>query len=389
MSEDEVEWLKLPNDLQHRFYELAEKESNSIKEKISELRKEIEELKVLLRGKVFELKRSKRKYVVAAVDGSRSPTLSERLGVRYGVFSVGTVYLDGNNRREEFGAGVFKRRQALSQDESKYMFDISSLYYERQFAEKAIDNSDLVLIDGSFYGFVYTALKMKQQGYYGEYHDQVVRKTFELTNRLIESKNVIGVIKRSHTRAIGGYLASKNRKSILTSIIDKLILAIVMPRMSYFRYDDMLGKESVSLYSYISTLIAKGKTFSEALVEDALTKIYRPFNELNLDAGYFKKLKRMQIKAHESLPPCEIEYPQTIDVNYLLDVLGQENFFNEATNLPIALDLVDSLIGLSPKFAYEFANEIEGRIIQLLEKDNDEREVARIFFSLLNPQKPY
>jgi len=186
MSEDEVEWLKLPNDLQHRFYELAEKESNSVKEKISELRKEIEELKVLLRGKVFELKRSKRKYVVAAVDGSRSPTLSERLGVRYGVFSVGTVYLDGNNRREEFGAGVFKRRQALSQDESKYMFDISSLYYERQFAEKAIDNSDLVLIDGSFYGFVYTALKMKQQGYYGEYHDQVVRNTFELTNRLIE-----------------------------------------------------------------------------------------------------------------------------------------------------------------------------------------------------------
>jgi len=43
---------------------------------------------------------------VAAVDGSRSPRMSERLGVRYGVFSVGAVVLMGSKRVKGSGCSA-------------------------------------------------------------------------------------------------------------------------------------------------------------------------------------------------------------------------------------------------------------------------------------------
>jgi hypothetical protein len=69
--------------------------------------------------------------------------------------------------------------------------------------------------------------------------------------------------------------------------------------------------------------------------------------------------------------------------------LGQENLFNESTNLPIALDLVDSMVGLSAKFTDEFVSEVEGRVLETIAKNRENHQAVKMFFTLLNPQKPY
>jgi hypothetical protein len=61
---------------------------------------------------------------------------------------------------------------------------------------------------------------------------------------------------------------------------------------------------------------------------------------------------------------------------------GQPNFFNEATNLTIALDLVDSMVNLPAKFTDEFVAEVEGRVLELVDKN-------KVFLTLLNPQKQF
>jgi hypothetical protein len=61
---------------------------------------------------------------------------------------------------------------------------------------------------------------------------------------------------------------------------------------------------------------------------------------------------------------------------------GQPNFFNEATNLTIALDLVDSMVNLPAQFTDEFVAEVEGRVLELVDKN-------KVFLTLLNPQKQF
>ena len=108
----EIEWLKLPPDLQHRFFELAEEESKRLSRTIEELERHLEGLQQMLEEHFEPLPEGGPLVRVAAVDSSRSPRLSERLGVRYGVFAAGITYLRGGEREEAFRAGVFKRRQA-------------------------------------------------------------------------------------------------------------------------------------------------------------------------------------------------------------------------------------------------------------------------------------
>ncbi|MGC8614197.1 MAG: hypothetical protein ACP5L2_08225, partial [Conexivisphaera sp.] len=69
-------------------------------------------------------------------------------------------------------------------------------------------------------------------------------------------------------------------------------------------------------------------------------------------------------------------------------IMGGEGFFNEATNLPMALDLVDSEVELPVKFTEEFVEEVEGRALERILRAGEGVDVLRIFFSLMNPQKP-
>jgi len=389
MSEELIEWLKLPQDLQHRFFELAEQEAKNLVKTITELKIQLESLKELIQSHIHNLNETEITQIVAAVDSSRSPRLSERLGVRYGVIAAGVIYLKGIEKRDEtFRAGVYKRKQALSQDKSKYYFDILSTYIERKMALEALDKCDLLIIDGSFYGFVYSVQRMKSAGFYGYEEESIVKDILETTEKLRTSGKVIGVIKRSHTRALGGYLAfMEKRNNPFTTIIDKLILSILMPEKTLFNYHDLIKNDPVQLYTQMALLASRGSL--ENLREEAEKRVYAPFEAIGLKRNVINDLRRVQVRVYKSMPPCEIEFPSSISIEKLSRMLGQKDMFNEATNLPIALDLIDSMITLPAKFTEEFVSEIEGRVLETVTQFKEHQEIIKMFFTLLNPQKLY
>jgi len=389
MSEEPLEWVTLPLDLQHRFFELAEREANNTLKAIQDLSVKLKELKNLITPHIKKLEASSKIVTTAAVDGSRSPRLSERLGVRYGVFATGIVYLEGVKKKDEkFEVGSFKRKQALSQDKSRYFFDLLSTYAERKLALEALDKCDLLILDGSFYSFLYPVLRMKKVGLYGEEEERLTKETFEITEKLRRSEKTIGVIKRSHTRVIGGYMSLKDRENSLVTIIDKLILSTFMPERTIFYYEDLIGDVPVQVYTQLAQFAITKNWPEENPLKEAENKVFAPFEALKLQRDGVKEMRRLQVKAYDHLPPCEVEYPSSVSIKKIHEWLGQKDFFNEATNLPIALDLVDNLVGIPSKFIDEFVSEVEGRILDAISLKKEEYEIVRLYFTLLNPQKP-
>ncbi len=392
-ADDEVEWLKLPHDLQYKFFEEAEKEAGRIVNVVERLQRTVLELKRKIVPLVEDLSEHDRVFRVAAIDGSRSPRLSERLGVRYGVFSVGVVILEGMKRiYEGYEAGQFKRKQAFSQEVSKYFFNLLSIYAERKAAVEVLNRLEdgFLMIDGSFYGFIYSALRMRKQGFFGEREGTLFEETCQLTNRLVESERVMGVIKRSHTRAIGGWLALRNKDLVgridsPVTIIDKLLLSMIMPSNTILRYERITGDDPVYVYTQLAYMAHRG-IWPETPLEVARERVYEPYRVLGMDESLVKKLRRLQVRKFPEAPTCEVEYPSSIPIDRLKLWLGQKNFFNKTTGLPFTIDMVDSLISLSPEFTEEYVSEIEARALSKA-YGIISPEVLRWFFNLLNPQK--
>ena len=386
-AEELPEWVKLPLDLQHEFFKLAEEEAKRLIEVIRKIDENLRSLKSELAQHIRELPKQTRKSIIAAVDSSRSPRFSERLGVRYGVFATGTVYLKGTEKRKEkIEPGIFKRKQALSRDESRYFFSLLTTYCERKMALEALKECDILFIDGSFYGFMYPALDMKKLGLLElEDKKKIFKRTFEFTEELRKSGKVLGVIKRSHTRALGGYRVLEHGDDTLVNVIDKHILSLIMPERSYFEYKSLLGDSPPIIYTGIARLASKEKKV-ENLMERAKDRAYKPFEELEVPKDGFISMRRAQVRFYGDLPPCELEYPSTINLE---NILSERELFNEATNLPLALDLVDSLVNISSKFIEEFVSEIEGRVLEAIIEDGGNLDSIKAFFAFLNPQKPF
>ncbi|MEM2989959.1 MAG: DNA double-strand break repair nuclease NurA [Halobacteria archaeon] len=385
--EEYVEWLMLPHDLQIGFFEEAEKESIDLASRIEDISKVLRDATHLLKPFVKNLSDNEELYVVSAVDGSRSPQLSERLGVRYGVFSVGIKIIKGLESKEEIlKAGVFKRKQAFSQDLSRHFFEVLVTYHERKLALEALKKSDLVLIDGSFYGFLFHALRTKTPEE-SETLKKIVQETFKLSEELINSGKVIAIVKRSPSRAIGGYFAFINKRdNPYTTLLDKFILSFVMPRKTIFYYDDLLGTERhIIFYNSIASMIRRYDSM-DTVIEKAHENIISPFMRLELPEDALNILARAQVRAFDGVPTCEIEYPRHISKENLERWLAQPNFFNEGTGLPLVLDLVDNLISIPSRFTNEFVNEIEARTLEKL--GGSDPDILKLYFSYLNPQKP-
>ncbi len=388
VAEELPEWVKLPLDLQHKFFQLAEEEAEKIIDMIRDIDSNLSILRVKVSPHIRSLPDPIKRSLIAAVDGSRSPKLSERLGIRYGVFTYGTVYLRGSERvGENFEARVFRRRQAHSRDESRYFFPLLTTYYERKMALDALDKCDLLFIDGSFYSFIYLALDMKKRGLLEE-RKHIVDELFEFTEKLRGSGKVLGVIKRSQTKALGGYLALTVGKNPFLTVIDKHILSLLMPERAFFEYKNLLGERPTVVYTELARLALKGGIEEEPMktIEKAEEKAYEPFESLKYPKDGFTDMRRAHVRVYGDLPPCEIEYPSTVN---LTDVLSESDLFNEATNLPISLDLVDNLVNISSKFTEEFVSEVEGRVLEVLVRNGEKLESIKAFFTFLNPQKPF
>ena len=386
-AEEPPEWVKLPLDLQHEFFKLAEKEARRLIKVIKKIDENLKALRIELAPYVRAFPKQTRKSIVAAVDSSRSPRFSERLGVRYGVFATGIVYLRGTEKRKEkLEPGIFKRKQALSRDESRYFFPLLTTHCERKMALEALKECDILFIDGSFYGFMYPSLDMKKLGLLElEDKKRIFKETFEFTEELRKSGKVLGVIKRSHTRALGGYRALNFGDDTLVNVIDKHIFSLIMPKRSFFEYESLLGDLPPIIYTGIARLVSRGKG-KENLMERAKERVYKPFEELGVSKDGFTSMRRAQVRFYGDLPPCELEYPSTVNLE---DILSESELFSEATNLPLALDLVDSLVNISPKFTEEFVSEVEGRVLEAIVKNGGTLDSIKAFFAFLNPQKPF
>lgn len=379
------EWVKLPIDLQHGFFKLAAKEADELTEVIRGINESLKKLRTSICQHMRTLPEQNKRSTVAAVDSSRSPKLSERLGVKYGVYATGIVYLRGSERKESLEPGVFRCRQALSKGGSKRLFELITIQHERKMAQKALRDCDLLFIDGSFYGFVYP-LATRTRGSLEKREREILENILNITEELRESGKVLGVIKRSYSKILGGYMLLEHGHRDFISVLDKHLLSLIMPERSFFEYSSIIGDEYPVMYTKAATFACMAATPVDNLREIAKKEVNRPFDVLKIPKEGFAGMKRAQVRFCGDLPPCELEYPEGMDLE---DVLSEEGLFNEATNLPLVIDLVDSLVNISSKFTEEFVSEVEGKILENMAKDGESLASIRAFFAFLNPQKPF
>lgn len=394
MSSDKDSWRTLPIDLQERFYYEAEEEANNLLGRISEAEETIEEARRKISDSFENIDKSNRVLKIAAIDGSRSVRPSDKLGARFTVYSVGMVVVNGLDEMEEpkYSAGRVMTSHSTS-DFSQYLLSTLQDLEERKMALQALkrEDVDLVLIDGSFHGFSYEVFRMRNQGLMNASLERLLKETYDATKELIMSRRCVGVVKRSRTRAIGGFLSFKEgRKHPLASLSDKFILTCALPPNTVLKYPTLLaGPQSYRIYSRLASQIGVDThDFNSELdrarrwVTDTLMEALQINQEEAEDV--MRSLNRMYVRVFDEASPFEMEYPTDVNIQMVRDFLGNHVNFNEATGLPIALDMVDELVSIPREFTRDFAHEVEARIAQ---RYGGKLEAIRAFFTNLNPQK--
>ncbi|WP_449462263.1 DNA double-strand break repair nuclease NurA [Tardisphaera miroshnichenkoae] len=393
MSEDQVEWLKLPPDLQYKLMEVAEEEAQRVKENHKKLITILEELKKLALPHVKRLPEEEKEPLVAAVDGSRSPMLSRRLGASYGAFTASGLAIRGSREVwEDHLAGQFKRNGALSQERSMYSFELISLLAERKMALEALDHADHVIVDGSFYGYAYTANKRIEMGELSENDVKIIGEINELTEKIVKSGRAFAVIKRTRSRVLEGYAYLSGLEEDLTGITDKLSLSYAMPGRSYIAYSELTGGRhpmELTIFAQRKEMEEREGGTGEGAPDwgDIEERVYGPPQRIGIPVEDLSSLERIQVKAYEDAPACEVELPKGKEEE-VISVLSAPDFFNRDTGLPMVLDMVDQLTTLGVRFAEEYVDEVEARALQLVIEESGPSAI-KWFFRPLNPQKPY
>jgi hypothetical protein len=399
MAVEEDTWQTLPIDLQEKFYEEAEQGAEELLRSIEETKESIESVRPIFSPYFLPLPKSCEFITVAAVDGSRSVRPVEKLGARFAVFSVGMLVVKGLERLGEpyYDAGRMQSSPAKSRDHLLYELSLTQVLKERMMALEALKMGvQLVIIDGSFLGFLYEALHARRGGILEADHDleRKLKEAYDATRNLIESRRCVAVIKRSRTRALGGWLSYQQKKRHqLVDLLDKHILALLMDGGVSFRYDQLLKEPAgYRVYSRLAERVReKGSMDWEKELEEARRWVVeRHAKALGIpqrDAeATLHSLARMQVKPYAEVAPFELEYPVGMDRELLSSFLGNPVHFSEATGLPMALDMVDELVSVPRGFTRDFAEEMEARI---MERYRGEPGAVRVFFQNLNPQKEF
>jgi len=388
-------WAELPFDLQEQFYLLTEAAAESLAKRIQSVESELAESWPRVKFAVKAIRDSRTKEMtIASVDGSRSPMPARRLGGDFAVYSVGMLKLEGKKVVENrFAAGRVDDVRAQRVDLAN-LLSAKALAAEREVVVSALDGADLVLLDGSFYGYigeVFSVLREARLGdskVLGEWAE-AVQATLGFTEKLVSSGKCIGVVKRSRTRAISGWLSTKSGKPSLLGLIDKHILDRMLPAESIFDYSSLLAGEMVLPYSVLGYNLATGREVEPTIdaydrarkfTADRFTKAFQvPFG-FHVEVG---ALKRIQARPYRDASPCELEIPDSVSGRLVDDFVSPQNF-SEATGLPFAIDMIDEYVGIPRAFTTDFVHEVEARVNSLTPSN---LKATRGFFTGLNPQK--
>lgn len=403
MSQDSPDWLKLPVELQHQYFKLAEQEDQKSKAKLFNIEKKLESFKSL-KFENIPTDSEWKDWTIAVVDGSFSPTICERVGVRYGVFNAGYMLFRGSSlKSEKYETGMLRRAQASGSERTAKLLSLLTTLLERRVAVRCLENLDidLLLIDGSFFGFRSgcSAIRGKQIGIEEFVKGEgLVEEVKRLTIKLMNSKKTIGIIKRVRTCALQGWFAQKQSNegipanqvaSWMEDINDRAILARLMPPETWFAYEGLLGTPQA--FNYLAAIKAAirqqieagyTRTFEEVLRMHVARVDRAILENLGCSSDEIFKTSRYYLRS------CGAAFPFCFEADRDMNVAPVVAYFqancNKATGLPFPLDLIDSNVSLPQGFTKEFMQEVEATII----RDSEIKKIAPgYYFASLNPQK--
>ncbi len=429
-SEEESAVSKLPPPLQADFFEMSERAAQKALERMMREREKMAGLRGKLRYRRIPRIGGVEDMRVGVVDGSYSPDLSEKMGYRVGVYTASYMVLDGrgiysDDDDEAMTIGYVMAPQVGSSLHAKKILSLLATYAERVMAERCMKkyDVDLLILDGSFYGFRTRCSEVKKRGlddFDGVWGPgsggfktawDLINEVYERSRRLAENGRTIGVIKRLRTQAIDGWLfAQRWRIEDTMGKNDRLLLWATMRPGEYFDYRDILGEQySYHHYSNIMTWMNDVRRWvreADESGEDRLRRVMRFIDrklmtQIGTDLCQDKRvigeeawaecaarkvaeitgLRRIYIRPHDAAPFC-VELGNGVDLETVVGYLSWS--VNKATGLPFPLDLIDELISLDRRISREFAEEVEARI--LLKRALNMSEV-REEFTPLNPQK--
>jgi len=412
------DFLKIPRPLQERFYAAAEEEAKILAQKIAEFSTNIEELSSIIGVGIKKIEGNDAwKYLrIGVVDGSDLPAINERIGLRYGLYSVAYKLfrgLDPIDGGEWFYGDRISGSIGMQRESFIKILDLLTTYYERYTANNLLGEVDLLMVDGSFFGYRAGCSMVKREEV--GWRDNLTGSTFrtvydliskinELTIRLIESGKAFGVIKRVATMAIDGYICYRYGPQKGIALSDRSVLSLFMKRGEVFDYDEIFGPEMRfdALTWYRGIL--RERTWSKRPPSEVLKEAVRRVQvQLLADLTPYKgkgagrqpqdgrevveaarSTKRVFVKTVDDVPPICVEFsskmPKELRSTVLSYVLSTAN---PDTGLPLPLDLVDNLVSLPRGLGREFVNEIEA---ELLRRGFSRQSLAALF-ARYNPQK--
>lgn len=387
-EEEFSDWVKIPVTLQHQFFELARAEAEKIRKRLLEERKKLDELRKHFSFRGVEVDDDWRKMRVVCVDGSDSPVMTEKLGGRFGTFAGGYLVFDGDRIvGEDYLSGYFSEDQLGDPQDAQKILELLRWKLERDLALRCLNdfNPDLVLLDGSFFGYRAKCSLVRnlpidvgdfKTG--GELVDDVTKQTI----KLLDSGRAVGVIKRVRTAAIDGWiLYTTGKEETCLNRNDRDVLMTLMPLKHYFSYESLLGNPVA--YNYFGWYRTVAKEFVGHLAQNTLDEAKRRFElQVNTDLGrgYLSEVKstaRYYIRTSENPPVC-FETPQNMPIENIVNYF--QAFHNPATGLPFPLDLTDQNVTMPRGFARSFTQEVEALLLR--EQALDKNRIAGSFANI-------
>jgi hypothetical protein len=379
--------------MQHQFFELAAREASRAKLRLLEDKSKMVEIEKLLKFKEATINDEWGKWRVCVVDGSDSPIMSERIGGRFGAYGATYHIYEGLELVEEdYYSGQFVDPQLGNSETSMKMLSLLTTCLERDVALECLQkNIDLLLIDGSFFGYRPRCRIIHNHRVPGdEFKDgaALVKHVTDVSLRLLKSGKAVGIIKRIQTAALDGWLTYIGKRKLMLGRNDKDILSSLMKEKQHFSYEDAFG-DSI-MFNYFTRLATAYERYAadpsrsmesifKAVKDDVERNVRR---DLMLGSKQIFKTSRHFIRCtYPAAPFCY----ETIIGHKLENLIA---FFigvrNSSTGLPLLLDLTDQDVTLPAGFTQELVEEIEANLVK--DPDLNKFEIETHFASL-NPQK--
>jgi hypothetical protein len=322
--------------------------------------------------------------------------ISERVGARFGTYAAGwNIYRGDELQSEEYYSGRMVDFETGDNEVTKKTLDLLAAALERDVAVKCLaeESPDLIVVDGSFYGFgirsrLVRDRRIHQEGF--EYGADLVDHVVDSTSKLLGSGRAVGVVKRVTTAAIDGWIIKRDGND--TNVLhanDRSLLSSLMAVGQVFSYAHAFGEAPA--FNLLSRLASAYRRYVERLYVREIDVILRNVRS-EIEAGIRRNLgcepevvlatERIYLRSDYPAPPLCIEVKAGTDVSKLLPYLMATH--NSATGLPLPLDMIDQNVGLPRGFTREFVEEIEANLVRDYELDKFN---LQNHFAHLNPQK--